>query len=303
MGSWGVGLYTGDFASDLRGTIRAIARLPFEDERLAQIIVEAEPMAASNPEDEDHTTFWLVTADQFLRRGISSTLVRDKAIQIIDSGSDLEMQRRLGQKESGLRQRSRMLDDLRQRLSTPTEIRRTGPLLRKPQPYLMDVGDALVYPTCGGAPRNPYESRPGQLKIYGPKSGQPWRGDSWAAMVIVDRGRAFGFFAWYTPIVVRTLYIEEPPDLDALRQAAWSVQVAGTCSPTHFRRMELQRIGTFPVVPSKVARAFPGLRSGDPQAIADISISNRMTIRRARPHRLKEREPFGRAVRIDDLVS
>ena len=34
MGRWGTGLYSGDFAMDLRSTIRAVARLPFSADRL-----------------------------------------------------------------------------------------------------------------------------------------------------------------------------------------------------------------------------------------------------------------------------
>jgi hypothetical protein len=65
MGTWGAGLYSGDLAMDLRSTIGAVTRLPFEGDRLVEILCEAEPGAANNPEDEEHTVFWLVVADQF----------------------------------------------------------------------------------------------------------------------------------------------------------------------------------------------------------------------------------------------
>src|SRR5262249_42839091 len=95
VGTWAGGLYGADFAADLRGPIRAVARLPFEADRLAAIIVDTEREAATNPNDEDHTNFWLVMADQFLRRGLVSADVREQALRIIDSGADVEMQRRL----------------------------------------------------------------------------------------------------------------------------------------------------------------------------------------------------------------
>ena len=72
MGVWNPGLYSGDFALDLRSAIRAIARLPEDGDRLLDILCGTEPAAANNPQDEDHTTFWLVAADQFARRGIVS---------------------------------------------------------------------------------------------------------------------------------------------------------------------------------------------------------------------------------------
>jgi hypothetical protein len=96
MGVWGSGLYSGDFAADLRAAIRAVSRLPFDADRLATILSCIEPTAANNIDDEDHTTFWLVLADQFARRGIVSKRVRDMTLQIIDSGSDLEMLAKLG---------------------------------------------------------------------------------------------------------------------------------------------------------------------------------------------------------------
>jgi hypothetical protein len=38
MGAWGVGLYSTDFAVDLRGTVGAVSRLPFEGDGLLEIL-------------------------------------------------------------------------------------------------------------------------------------------------------------------------------------------------------------------------------------------------------------------------
>jgi len=65
VGTWGAELYSADFAIDLRSTIGAVARLPFDTGRLVDIIIEAEPEAARNVDNEDHTIFWLVLADRF----------------------------------------------------------------------------------------------------------------------------------------------------------------------------------------------------------------------------------------------
>ena len=100
MGVWGLGLYSGDFAMDLRGAIKAVARLPFDGERLVEILSETAPAVADNPSDEDHTTFWLVVADQFAKRGIISDRARTEALQIIDADSDLAMRAALGMKPS-----------------------------------------------------------------------------------------------------------------------------------------------------------------------------------------------------------
>src|SRR5690242_15938999 len=96
MGVWAAGLYSGDFALDLRSAIRAVARLPFDGDRLVEILTETEKAAASQPDNEDHTAFWLIVADQFARRGIVCDRARETAAAIIDSGSDLALLGRLG---------------------------------------------------------------------------------------------------------------------------------------------------------------------------------------------------------------
>jgi hypothetical protein len=141
----------------------------------------------------------------------------------------------------------------------------------------MDVGDALIYPTCGGNNWNPYTTRRDRLNIYGPRGGEAWRQDGWGAMVIVDRGRAFGFFAWYRPIVIRG-GLTEMPDLTTLGRADWQLELPGTCSRSHFRRMMIEKVGTVPVDSGALHSLYPGLKPGDRYAISDISIANRMKV-------------------------
>src|SRR5689334_6569972 len=117
MGVWGSRLYGGDFALDLRAAVKAVAQLPFEGDRLLDILIEIEPSAAANQGDEDHTTFWLVLADQFAKRGVSCDRVRDRALQIIDSGQDTEMLRSLGMKTSDLEKRRVVLSEVRDRIT------------------------------------------------------------------------------------------------------------------------------------------------------------------------------------------
>ncbi len=76
MGIWGTGLYSGDFAKELSSAARAVSQLPFDGDRLAELLCSVEPGAANNRADEDHTTFWLVVADQFAKRGIASEGIR-----------------------------------------------------------------------------------------------------------------------------------------------------------------------------------------------------------------------------------
>src|SRR5437763_6729859 len=71
MGAWGPGLYSSDMAAAMRGVIKSALRLPFDEDRIVDILCEGEQKTASDPDDEDHTTFWLVLADQFEKRGVA----------------------------------------------------------------------------------------------------------------------------------------------------------------------------------------------------------------------------------------
>src|SRR5262245_51924334 len=68
MGAWGIGLYSSDFALELRGSVKAVARLPFAPDKLLELLCAMESSTANNPNDSDHTIFWLTVADQFAKR-------------------------------------------------------------------------------------------------------------------------------------------------------------------------------------------------------------------------------------------
>jgi hypothetical protein len=258
VGVFGTGLYSGDFAMDLRSAISAIVRLPYNSDKLADILCESEPTVANNPNDEDHNTFWLVIADQFAKRGIVCDRVRDKAVAIIDSGADLAMLEKRGMNPSDLRKRQKMLKDVRERIAAPAADGRPRPVLKKPQVLLMELGDVLVYPTFGGRCINPYfASR--ELDRRGTMA-PAWKQDGWAAMVIVDRGRAFDFLAWYRPLTISRAMAHKPM-LEELRgEVLWRLARPGTCSLLHFKRMELERIGTVAIDNEKLQRSIPGMR-------------------------------------------
>src|SRR5215467_14496533 len=126
MGAWGVGLYSSDMAADMRSVVKAVLRLPFDENRVVDIICDGERRAADDPNDEDHTTFWLVLADQFEKRGVAHPSTRDKAIAIIDRGGDLDMMEKRGMMQADLRKRGVKLAELRARLSA-------APRLSKPR--------------------------------------------------------------------------------------------------------------------------------------------------------------------------
>ena len=258
---------------DLRGTIGAVARLPFDPDRLAEIIAETEPGAANNADDSDHSTFWLVLADQFAKKGIPSERVRQKAVEIIDSGSDLASLKKLGVDESGLRQRGKVLQEVRGRIAEPVAAKPRS-VIKQPLPMLMNVGDLFLYPTCLGNQINPYFKSKELAKhtVNGVVRG--WEQDGWAAFVIVDAGRAFGFLPWYRPVTVLNAFSEKPSLSDLQGELTWTLKRAGACTPVRMKRLELEKIANLPVDPEKVRQFFPGMKPGISAAVSDICICN-----------------------------
>jgi hypothetical protein len=266
MGVWDAGLYSGDFAQDLRSTIRAISRLPYDGDKLIEIVCQTEPAAANSPDDEDHSIFWLVAADQFVKRSIASDRARETALKIIEEGSDIAKLEKLGMDPAGLRKRRIVLEELRAKIAAPPSPK-PRPVLKQPQAYLMEVGDVLVYPACEGKSINPY--------FASKERDRSWKGqDGWSAVVIVNRGRAFEFLTWYRPLTL-AVPLTERPTLAGLRgDLIWKFGRAGTCSPSHFKKMELEKIGSAPIDGNKLVGIPEAMSPGTSAAINDISIAN-----------------------------
>lgn len=268
MGAWGPGLYSSDFGCDLRSTVAAVARLPIEGDQILDILCETAPQAAADPENEEYTTFWLVTADQFQRRNVTCDRAKEAAISIIDSGADIAMMQQLGMSERDMRKRAAKQSELRRRLSS-IATPKCRQMLSKPQSYVMEVGDVLTYPICRGQEINPYAAD--SKKLLG------WVQDGWAAMLVAGRGRAFGYLAWYSIMVIREELVEKP-SLQVLMDMPWTLRAAGTCSAVHFRRMELELAGKVRLDQGAITTALGRLPDGTGAAIRDISIANVMDV-------------------------
>ena len=276
MGVWATGLYAGDFALDLRNTIGAVAKLPFESDRLLEILCESEPAAADRPDDPDHSTFWLVVADQFSKRGIENNRARETALEIIEAKRDLAILEKRGMPPPDLRKREKILNEVRERVLAPTVRTKPREVLRSPQLLLMETGDLLVYPTFGGRCRNPYFVD--QDKDRMGTASQPWHIDGWAAMVIVDCGRAFDFLAWYRPLTV-AMAMSEKPGIESLKaDLIWKLSRPGTCSASHFKRMGIEKIGSISIDQAKLRACFGELHPGISAAVSDISIANQISV-------------------------
>jgi hypothetical protein len=269
MGAWGTGLYSGDFAMDLRSTIRAVARLPFPADRLLDLLCDAEPGAANDAGDPDHTVFWLVAADQFWKRGVDCPRLRDAALAIIDHGRDSATMSALGMSAADLRRREKVLAELRGRLASAPPPK-SRPILKQPQRFLAEIGDGYAYPTSRGDPINPYFPSPEKMR--------DWHHDGWGIMVVIARGRAFDFLAWYRAVTIGTAVADKPASIPMDRSQLWVLRRPGTMTPLHMKRMRLEKLGSVAIDPDKLNAAFPGMKPGITYAINDISIANEMHI-------------------------
>jgi hypothetical protein len=269
MGTWGAGLYSCDLALDLRDTIGALVRLPFDGRQILEVVSETVPEAADDASNEEHTVFWLVVADQFHRRGIDCAEVRRRALELIASGKDESVHRELGMSAASLRKRVKSTAELRTRLETLSLPPRPRPIQR-PQALIMDAGEVYAFPTCKGQVWNPYVN-PGNHPSY------KWTQDAWGALLVIDRGLAFGFLAWYR-IVLTQRELGEKPTLQSLGSVPWMSGGFGACSPTHFKRMQLERIGDLRIDRGALEATFGPLQHVSGAAVADSSIANYMNI-------------------------
>lgn len=271
MGTWGAGLYASDLAMDLRTTVTAVLRLPLAEQRLVEILRQTQPECADDPADEEHTIFWLVLADQFEKRGVVSAEVRGKALEIIGDGQDLRVHKELGLTGAALRKRAATLDDLRQRILAGPNASLPRKVLRKPQPFLLEEGGLYIYPTLRGLPINPY---------LGPAhfDRAAWRPDGYGAILVAERGRAFDYLAWYRPLVAVPAFPSQPDMADLCDRARWAVAQPGTLSAAHFKRMEIERVGAIALSKCKVEAVLGRSRLYIACTVADISISNGMSL-------------------------
>lgn len=272
MGAWGIGLYSGDFALDLRGSVKAVARLPFAPDKLLELLCATEPSPANNPKDSDHTIFWLTVADQFAKRGIDCNRARDRALSIIADGTDLATMTALGMDEKSLVKRRAMLEELRKRIVAPVKTGKRV-VLKNPQKLLLAVGEVLVYPVCEGRPINPYAVGREFAWV------KAWKQDAWGAFVVAETGRVFEYLAWYRPLVITEPLLAEPT-IVALRQPRmWLLRNPGTLTARHYANLALKPIGSISIDGDKLTRAFPKRMSPTSCVISDISISNNLSVR------------------------
>lgn len=275
MGAWGIGLYSNDFAMDLRGCIDAVVRLPFAADRLLETICLTEASAADDVADPDHTVFWLTVADRFARKGIDCPTARDRALAIIADGADLATMASLGIDEKSLVKRRAMLETLRARLAEPVAAGKRRGVLKAPQKLLLEVGEALTYPICrkndSCEPINPYAVGKEWAWV------KAWKQDGWGAFVVAERGLLFDYLAWYRPLVAYRALQTEPTLADLAAPRAWGLRQSGTLTARHYANLQLKSVGRIAVDPDRLDYFFPDRGVPFGPVVSDISIANALT--------------------------
>jgi hypothetical protein len=274
MGTWGIGLYSSDFAMDLRGSVKAIARLPFTPDRLLDLVCATEPATANDPSDPDYSIFWLTLADQFAKRGIDCASARERALGIIASGADLAAMAARGMDERSLLKRRAMLEDLRRRITIPIDTGNSRRVvLKAPQKLVMAVGEVLVYPICQGKPINPYAVGKEFAWV------KAWKQDAWGAFVVAERGLMFDYLAWYRPLVITEPLFDTPTLVELSRPRMWVLRNPGTLNARHYANLSLNSVGSVSIDDNKFASAFPNRMSAISCVVSDISLANSISVR------------------------
>lgn len=248
MGSWGTGLYQDDFAADLKSTISLVSKVPADGDRLLAILRELHGDA--DLDGEDGTTFWLVVADQFERKGIVCKPVSDRALAVIDQDEDLDRLRDAGLDARGIAARQKVLDELASRLKAPRPARPV-PKAGKPPAMVVATGEIHAFPTMKGKAVNAW---------FDSWEAAGFIPDGWGALVILETGRAFDWLPWCA-VASLTVDPQTEPTLDDALAARLLIHPqtngAARCVPktAHVARMRLSRLGRVELDPALAGRA------------------------------------------------
>jgi len=235
MGAWGGGLYDSDFARDLKGTITGVLRAPLSDDEVLAEIWATHGKAAV---EADALDYWLVLADQFERRGIRRQDVFERAIAIVEAGSDVAMLEELAAEPKAIALRRKETTKLVERLRDPRPAKPHRPL-KEPQPLLLEPGEALTWPTDRGASINPYVPEDSLWKLGG------FTQDGWGFGIVTEAGHHHHVLAYYAVQVLKWRRAERPsPELAV--HCPRSAHHYGTISELHLKRARVERLGRVP---------------------------------------------------------
>ena len=116
MGTWGVKLYQNDIGLDTKGDLTEYLRKGMSTQEAADKLIESNAAIIESEDDVSHD-FWFAFADTLWQLGRLLPSVRDKAIELIDAGSD-QIFREYFDKKLEVK-RAAVISELRERLLSP----------------------------------------------------------------------------------------------------------------------------------------------------------------------------------------
>ena len=123
MGTWGTGLYANDTAEDALNDFRDVFSVKEPEEGTRILIEHYVDIGNLLLFTDEFVDFWLALADFQWNKGILLDNVKEKALEIIDSGAGLESWIEEGNK-TDIKNRKKVLEDLRNKLNSPQPERK-----------------------------------------------------------------------------------------------------------------------------------------------------------------------------------
>ncbi|MEJ2622166.1 MAG: hypothetical protein P8163_18515 [Candidatus Thiodiazotropha sp.] len=238
MGAWGAGIYQNDYAADLKSTISLVVKIPGDNIDLLNVLKEMHP-ESEDSKDEEWTTFWLVVADQFEKRGILCDEITAQANNIITSGEDLRRLQELNMSQGELNKRYKLLEALLNRLKSPSTPK-DRKIPKNPPSFCLDVGDVYAFQTQNGAAVNAW---------FSSWEEAGFKPNGWGALIVVDRGRAFDWLP-LVAIASTTVDYEVMPTIEDVKNSSLMLHPqtrgAAKCVPkkSHIKRMKMEYLGS-----------------------------------------------------------
>ena len=149
MGTWGTAIFSNDLAADLRQDFKDCIAEKKTPAEAREILWKSNGFSVEDGENEDTREFWLVLSLIEWGLGRLEDCVKEKALEIISSGANVEDWRNLGAEPSEIKKRAVVLQELKQTLlSSQPEAK---PIKKRPTnitPYF--VGDVFYFRHLNG---------------------------------------------------------------------------------------------------------------------------------------------------------
>lgn len=114
MGVWGTAIFSDDLAADIRGEYNALLSIGKENDEAERLLFD-HYCEIIQGDDEEEPVFWMALALAEWNKGRLSPFVKQKALNILDNGGDLERWNEPGN-EKNYQKRQTVIRDLRNKL-------------------------------------------------------------------------------------------------------------------------------------------------------------------------------------------